>query len=65
MEESRAQLNRCTVSRTSLGTISLAVKSINGLGTSRVAVQSLGRVLGTSRIHVKSLGSFIGPVGLL
>ena len=38
---------------------------MNSLGTSRVAVESLGRVLGTSRIHVKSLGRVIGLAGLL
>ena len=91
MEESGIQLDRCTVSKTSLGTSRIAVKylgrvcdqrgscgvSRKSLGdqqdscevsrkrhrTSRIAGMSLGRVLGTSRIAVKSLGSVWGPTG--
>ena len=37
--------------------------SMERLGASRMAMESLGRDLGTSRIAVKSLGRVRGPAG--
>ena len=61
-----AQLDRCSISGTSLVTSRIAGKSLGKiLGTGRAAVESLERGLGTSRIAVKSLARVWGPAGWL